>query len=126
MTHEYTLILSFLYILAIAIIYCPCKVETTENNIQYFPEIDDEPVTPSPAPVAKIETPLPVEPTAIATVTPLEALEGNELEVIATVTTSPVTDLKTLTSKELKRLARSLKVPRYGSLTKKQLLIALA
>ena len=125
MTHEYTMILSFLYILAIAIIYCPCKVETTENNIQYFPEIDDEPMNPSPAPVAKMEI-LPIEPTAIATVTPLEALEGNELEVIATVTTSPVTDLKTLTSKELKRMARTKKIPRYGSLTKNQLLIALA
>jgi hypothetical protein len=44
---------------------------------------------------------------------------------IATVTTSPVTDLKTLTSKELKAIARNQKVHRYGSLSKKQLITAL-
>ena len=48
-----------------------------------------------------------------------------ELNAIATVTTSPVTDLKTLTAKELKAIARNEKIPRYGSLTKKQLITAL-
>lgn len=123
-----TLVLTLAYILIVAIAYCPSQKTQTVSPvgaIAYFPEIDDQPVTPSPAPIPVVENSLPVELTAIATVTPLEPLPSNELNVIATVTTSPV-NLENLTSKELKKLARSLKVPRYGSLTKKQLLIALA
>jgi hypothetical protein len=67
-------------------------------NALTFPKV--EAVEPVPIPV--VETSLPVE-TAIAT----------------------VTDLKTLTSKELKAIARNQKIPRYGSLTKKQLITAL-
>jgi hypothetical protein len=66
------------------------------------------------------------------TVSPIGAVEyfpeiDDEPTAIATVTTSPIpTDLKTLTSKQLKAIARNQKIPKYGSLTKKQLLIALA
>lgn len=123
-----TLVLTLAYILIVAIAYCPSQKTQTVSPVgavDYFSEIDDEPVTTSPASVAKMEN-LPVEPIAIATITPLEALPSNELKVIATITTSPLpTDLKTLTSKELKAIARNQKIPKYGSLTKKQLLLAL-
>ena len=124
-----TLVLTLAYILIVVIAYCPSQKTQTVSPvgaIAYFPEIDDQPVTPSPAPIPVVENSLPVELTAIATITPLEALPSNELKVIATVATSPVTDLKTLTSKQLKAIARNQKIPKYGSLTKKQLLIALA
>ena len=126
------IVLTAAYIFVIGCLYaprCPKTVspDSPDGAIAYFPEIiDDEPVTTSPAPIPVVETSLPVELTAIATLTPLEPLEGNELKAIATVTTSPVTDLKTLTAKELKAIARTQKIPKYGSLTKKQLLIALA
>jgi len=124
---DYTVILTALYILIIAIAFAPKCPQTVSpiGAVEYFPEIDDEPITPSPAPIPIVEN-LPVEPTAIATVTPLETLPSNELNVIATVTTSPIpTDLKTLTSKELKAIARTQKIPKYGSLTKKALILAL-
>jgi hypothetical protein len=95
------IVLTVAYVVLIGLLYTPQSPQTVspDGPVEYFPEIiDDEPIAPLPV----------------------------ELNAIATVTTSPVIDLKTLTSKELKRLARSLKVPRYGSLTKKQLLIALA
>jgi hypothetical protein len=113
-----TLVLTLAYILIVAIAFAPKCPQTVSpvGAVEYFPEIiDDEPITR-----------LPVELNAIATITPLEALPSNELKVIATVATSPVTDLKTLTSKQLKAIARNQKIPKYGSLTKKQLLIALA
>jgi len=101
---DYTVILTALYILIIAIAFAPKCPQTVSpiGAVEYFPEIDDEPITPSPAPIPIVEN-LPVEPTVIATVTPLE----------------------TLTSKQLKAIARNQKVPRYGSLTKKQLILAL-
>ena len=102
-----TIVLSIFYILIVAIAFAP-KCPQTVGAVQYFPEIDDQPMVPtSPAPIPVVETSLPVE------------------TAIATVTTSPVTDLKTLTSKELKVIARTQKIPRYGSLTKKQLITAL-
>lgn len=106
---DYTVILTALYILIIAIAFAPKCPQTVSpvGAVEYFPEIDDEPmVPPSPAPIPIVEN-LPVEPT-----------------VIATVTTSPV-NLENLTSKELKRMARTQKIPRYGSLTKKALILLL-
>ena len=112
------IVLTVAYVVLIGLLYTPQSPQTVspDGPVEYFPEIiDDEPITH-----------LPVELNAIATITPLEALPSNELKVIATVATSPVTDLKTLTSKQLKAIARNQKIPKYGSLTKKQLLIALA
>lgn len=124
-----TLVLTLAYILIVAIAYCPSQKTQTVSPvgaIAYFPEIDDQPMVPtSPAPIPVVENSLPVKLTAIATVTPLEALPSKELKANATVITSPVTDLKTLTSKGLKAIARNQKIPKYGSLTKKQLLLAL-
>jgi hypothetical protein len=123
------IVLSAAYIFLIGCLYAPrcphVSPDSPDGAVQYFPEIDDQPVTPSPAPDSPVVENLPIELTAIATVTPLEPLPSNELNVIATVTTSPLTDLKTLTAKELKAIARTQKIPKYGSLTKKQLLIAL-
>ena len=102
---DYTVILTALYILIIAIAFAPKCPQTVSpvGAVEYFPEIDDEPmVPPSPAPIPIVEN-LPVEPTVIATVTPLEPLEGNELKAIA----------------------RTQKIPKYGSLTKKALILAL-
>jgi hypothetical protein len=90
--------------LIIAIAFSPkCPHVSPDSPVDYFPKVES--VEPAPIPV--VETSLPVE------------------TAIATVTTSPV-NLENLTSKELKRLARNQKIPKYGSLTKKQLLIALA
>lgn len=100
-----TIVLTLAYILIVAIAFAPKCPQTVspDSPVDYFPKV--EAVEPAPIPV--VETSLPVE------------------TAIATVTTSPVTDLKTLTSKELKAIARNQKIPRYGSLTKKQLLLAL-
>ena len=99
-------VLTVAYIFLIGCLYAPrCpKTVSPDSPVDYFPKV--EAVEPAPIPV--VETSLPVELTAIAT-----------------VTTSPVTDLKTLTSKQLKAIARNQKIPRYGSLTKKQLITAL-
>jgi hypothetical protein len=103
------IVLTVAYVVLIGYFYAP-QCHQTDGAVQYFPEIDDQPVTPSPAPDISVVENLPVEPIAIAT-----------------VTTFPLpTDLKTLTAKKLKAIARTQKIPRYGSLTKKQLLIALA
>jgi hypothetical protein len=94
-----TIVLTLAYILIVAIAFSPkCPHVSPDSPVDYFPKV--EAVEPVPIPV--VETSLPVE-TAIAT----------------------VTDLKTLTSKELKAIARNQKIPRYGSLTKKQLITAL-
>ena len=99
-----TIVLTLAYILIVAIAFSPkCPHVSPDSPVDYFPKV--EAVEPAPIPV--VETSLPVE------------------TAIATVTTSPVTDLKTLTSKELKAIARNQKIPRYGSLTKKQLITAL-
>jgi hypothetical protein len=99
-----TIVLTLAYILIVAIAFSPkCPHVSPDSPVDYFPEV--EAVEPAPIPV--VETSLPVELTAIATVTP------------------SVTDLKTLTAKELKGIARTQKIPRYGSLTKKQLITAL-
>ena len=99
-----TIVLTLAYILIVAIAFSPkCPHVSPDSPVDYFPKV--EAVEPSPIPVVK--TSLPVE------------------TAIATVTTCPVTDLKALTSKQLKAIARNQKIPRYGSLTKKQLLFAL-
>jgi hypothetical protein len=100
-----TIVLTLAYILIVAIAFAPKCPQTVspDGPVDYFPEV--EAVEPAPIPV--VETSLPVE------------------TAIATVTTSPVTDLKALTSKQLKAIARNQKIPRYGSLTKKQLILAL-
>ena len=127
------IVLTVAYIFLIGCLYAPrCPKNVSPDSpvgaIAYFPEIiDDQPMVPtSPATDSPVVENLPVELTAIATVTPLEPLPSNELNVIATVTTSPLpTDLKTLTAKELKAIARTQKIPKYGSLTKKALILAL-
>ena len=100
-----TIVLSIFYILIVAIAYSPSRCPQTVSPVgavEYFSENDDEPIVPpSPDPVAIVENPTPES--AIATIAPLEAL----------------------TSKQLKAIARNQKIPRYGSLTKKQLLLAL-
>ena len=122
------IVLTVAYVVLIGCLYAPRCPKTVSPDspvgaVQYFPEIDDQPVTPSPAPDSPVvENPTPES--AIATVAPLETLPSNELKVIATVTTSPV-NLENLTSKELKRSARELKIPKYGSLSKKALILAL-
>lgn len=107
------IVLTVAYIFLIGCLYaprCPKNVspDSPDGAIEYFPEIGDQSVTTSPAPIPVVEN-LPIE-----------------LTEIATVTTSPLpTDLKTLTAKELKAIARTQKIPKYGSLTKKALILAL-
>lgn len=111
---DYTVILTALYILIIAIAFAPkCPHVSPDGpveKIEYFPEIEavepvkkthlvnlpGEPVTPSPAPVSL--------PTAIAT---------DEIPLTA------------LGIRELKKLASKAKIKRYSSLNKQQLILAL-
>ena len=111
---DYTVILTALYILIVAIAFAPkcphVSPDSPVEKIEYFPEIEttDEPakkshlvnlpvelVTPSPAPVSL--------PTAIAPEIPLTALG----------------------IRELKKLASKAKIKRYGTLNKQQLIFAL-
>jgi hypothetical protein len=108
---DYTIILTALYVLIIAIAFAPKCPQTVspDSPVEYFPEIEAvelapipslenlpvEPVTPSPAPVSL--------PQAIAPEIPLTALG----------------------IRELKKLASKAKIKRYSSLNKKQLILAL-
>jgi hypothetical protein len=107
---DYTVILTALYILIVAIAFAPkCPHVSPDSPVEYSPEIEavepvkkthlvnlpGEPVTPSPAPVSL--------PTAIAAEIPLTALG----------------------IRELKKLASKAKIKRYSSLNKQQLILAL-
>ena len=113
MTTEYTILLSFLYLLFIAIAYAPktCKVSPA-TKIEYFPDVPDveltEPINPSPAPIG------PIVETAIAVIPAKNAL------------INPVTDLKKLTIRELKRMASEAKIKRYNVMKKGELILALS
>jgi len=108
-----SLVLTLAYVLIVAIAFSPSQktqIVSPDGPVEYFSEIEavepvekshlvnlpGEPVTPSPAPVTL--------PTAIAPEIPLTALG----------------------IRELKKLASSRKIPRYGSKTKKELILALA
>jgi hypothetical protein len=133
---ENLIIAIFIYVAAVAIAYCPksCKVEPVEK-IEYFPEIEMQLVNLQDTDKKTYLVNLPdTEKKPHLANLPVRGYESSFVSsqnstaiphVIATVTPSPVTDLKTLTAKELKAIARNQKVHRYGSLTKKQLLMAL-
>ena len=96
---DYTVILTALYVLIIAIAYAPksCKVSPVEK-VDCFPE----PTEPEPI------------KTAIAT------------EPIETAHFNPVTDLTTLTIRQLKKLASEAKIKRYNVMKKGELILALS
>jgi len=124
-TTDYTVILTAIYILFIAIAYCPksCKVETTEN-IQYFPDLEltatepepTEPIKPSPAPVG------PIVSTAIAT-NPEPQKVTEPLECPFSKGTS---NLALLSIRQLKKLASEAKIKRYNVMKKGELILALS
>ena len=129
MTTEYTILLSFLYLLFIAIAYAPktCKVSPA-TKIEYFPDVPDveltEPINPSPAPIGLVVS------TAIAVTEPEKVTEPIET-VIAVIPAknapiNPVTDLKKLTIRELKRMASEAKIKRYSVMKKGELILALS
>jgi hypothetical protein len=129
MTTEYTILLSFLYLLFIATAYCPkkCKVSPA-TKIEYFPDVPDveltEPINPSPAPI------VPIVETAIAVTEPEKVTEpiATAIAVIPAKNAliNPVTDLKKLTIRELKRMASEAKIKRYNVMKKGELILALS
>ena len=103
---DYTVILTALYILIVAIAFAPkCPHVSPDSPVEYFPEIEAvEPVEKSHLvnlPVMSSEN-FPI-PQAIAAEIPLTALG----------------------IRELKKLASKAKIKRYSSLNKQQLILAL-
>ena len=87
---DYTVILTALYVLMIAIAFSP-KCVSPDRPIDYFPPVEADP-----------------EPeTAIAS-------------------NPSVTDLTSMTIRQLKALASQVKLPRYSSLNKSQLIVKLS
>lgn len=135
---ENIIILTALYVLIIGILYAPkCpKMTATETPINYFPSVEDEPENETPETL----TPVTVSPVISETLTTSsESLESykvaiaaisNPLEPLliladkpAAVTVAP--DLKSLSIRQLKKMAQG-RVKGYSSLTKSQLIQALA
>lgn len=108
---ENIIVLTALYILAIALIYAPkCPAKTaTETPINYFPSVEDEPVVLGGVTVS------PLTPSS-------ESLESSKVAIAP----NPSPDLKSLSIRALKKLASEKKVPRYSNLTKAQLIAAMA
>ena len=121
---ENIIVLTTLYILAIALIYAPkCPAQTaTDAPIDYFPNVEESPEkapTQEPIPVSVS----PIKTIKKATVTPSsESLESSEVAIAP----NPSPDLKSLSIRALKKLASEKKVPRYSNLTKSQLIAAMA
>lgn len=105
---ENIIVLTALYILAIALIYAPkCpKMTAPETPINYFPSVEDEP--------QNVDNCTQIPET--------ESLESSEMAIAP----NPSPDLKSLSIRALKKLASEKKVPRYSNLTKAQLIAAMA
>ncbi|MFM7189608.1 MAG: hypothetical protein ACKN9E_08245 [Microcystaceae cyanobacterium] len=124
-----TIILTALYILIIGILYVPkCPAQTaTETAINYFPDVEESPekeptVTPAVTLPPSSES-LESSENAIAAIpTPSETVLILA-DKPAAVTISP--DLKSLSIRQLKKMAQG-RVKGYSSLTKSQLIQALA
>lgn len=89
---DYTVILTVLYVLIIAIAFSPKCPQTVspDGSVDYFPVVEADP-----------------EP---------EAAIASNLSV---------TDLTSMTIRQLKALASQVKLPRYSSLTKSELIVKL-
>ena len=121
---ENIIVLTALYILAIALIYAPkCPAKTaTETPINYFPSVEDEPENETPETLNPV-TVSPVNSVIPETLTPSsESLESSKVAIAP----NPSPDLKSLSIRALKKLASEKKVPRYSNLTKSQLIAAMA
>jgi hypothetical protein len=89
---DYTIILTALYVLIIAIAFSPkCPQVSPDRPIDYFPPVEADP-----------------EPEAAIAFKP------------------SVTDLASMTIRQLKALASQVKLPRYSSLNKSQLIVKLS
>jgi hypothetical protein len=86
---DYTIILTALYVLIIAIAFSP-KCVSPDRPIDYFPVVEADPE-------------------------PESAIASNPF----------VTDLASMTIRQLKALASQVKLPRYSSLTKSELIVKL-
>jgi hypothetical protein len=91
-TTDYTVILTALYVLIIAIAFSPKCPQTVspDRPIDYFPVVEADPE-------------------------PKTAIASNP----------SVTDLASMTIRQLKALASQVKLPRYSSLTKSELIVKL-
>ena len=118
---ENIIVLTALYILAIALIYAPkCPAQTaTDAPIDYFPNVEDGPENETPETLNPV-TVLPVNSVIPETLTP-----SSEIPEMA-IAPNPSPDLKSLSIRALKKLASERKIPRYSNLTKAQLIAVMA
>jgi Rho termination factor, N-terminal domain len=99
------IVLTALYILLIALIYAPkCPNQTAPDYVDYFPSLED--VTAS----EDLETAIAPEPS------PAPDLDKAEDKLMLTL----------MSIRDLKKLASQAKIKNYSSLTKSQLIAALA
>jgi hypothetical protein len=117
---DYTVILTALYILIVAIAFAPkCPHVSPDSPVEYFPEIEAvEPYIKTETvfnePVESVETYLVNLPVMSSENFPIpQAIASDELS------------LTSLGIRELKKLASTRKIKRYGSLNKQQLIFAL-
>ena len=116
---DYTVILTALYILIIAIAFAPkCPHVSPDGPVEYFPEIEP------------VETQLVNLPDTTAS--PMYSQNVSSIKLSENATASPIpqaiapeTSLHGLSIRELKKRASQAKIKRYSSLNKQQLILAL-
>jgi hypothetical protein len=118
---DYTVILTALYILIVAIAFAPKCPQTVspDSPVEYFPEIE------AVEPYIKTETVFnePVESVETYLVN-LPVMSSENLPIPHAIASDELS-LTSLEIRELKKLASTRKIKRYGSLNKQQLIFAL-
>jgi len=124
---DYAIILTVAYIAIIAFLNAPKSakpIATESESINYFPEVETTENDPIPDPW---ETEIEVVITATEVITqPTIAVNAIALLAPATVQHSEHENYSLLTAKKLKQIARKQKVKGYGSMSKRQLIAAIA
>jgi hypothetical protein len=104
---DYTAIATVLYIFIVAVAFAPkCPHVSPDSPVEYFPEIEA------------------VEKSHLVNL-PVRGYESSFVNSQNPTAIAPKTSLHGLSIRELKKLASTRKIKRYGSLNKQQLIFAL-
>jgi hypothetical protein len=114
---DYTVILSFLYLVAVAIAFAPKSCKTSAvDKIEYFPEVESVEPEPKNDTVTHFK-PVTGIPVSISSPEPMQQPEP---------AIAPEISLTSLGIRELKKLASQAKIKRYSNLNKRELILALS
>lgn len=126
---DYTVILTALYILIIAIAFAPkCPHVSPDSPVDYFSEVIDKSIEKTHLVNLPDTTASPnysTKPSYSQNVSFIKLSENATPSRLPQAITTDETSLHGLSIRELKKLASKAKIKRYGTLNKQQLILAL-